>query len=237
MAYVEGHPGEKTEKSMLKHSAFMIISSISLVGLMLFSSDDPASDLMKILLIVGVVLAISIFVSVKLNPLGWKRLFNRAEYERVLNNECKVINRLSELDDTYFVLNDFSFELFHVEHLVISENGIFVLAKSPEEGDLRVEENILYAGDHSLEKTTSNLWKVCHLVNIIIRKGFDNLEIMPEPVLVLPDKEKASLSEFNDITIAGMDELNEIISKKIRFNIKKEHADGFAYFMKGRYVR
>ncbi|HOP29517.1 MAG TPA: hypothetical protein P5120_07575 [Spirochaetota bacterium] len=237
MAYVEGHPGKKVETSMMKHAFFMIISSISLVAFMLYTSDDPASDLMKILFIVAVVLAVSVLVSVKLNPLGWKRIFNRSEYERIIEIESMVIEKLNELDDSYFVINDFSFELLRVEHLIISENGFFVLAKSPKTGNLRVEGNTLYAGDYSLEKATAGLWRVCHLINILIRKGFNNLEIMPKPVLILPESGKPALTEFDGITIAGIDDLNNIITKKIKFKIEKETADGFAYFIKGRYIR
>ncbi len=42
-----------------------------------------------------------------------------------------VIDELSKLDDNYFIINDFSFELFHVEHLVVSDKGMFVVSKNP----------------------------------------------------------------------------------------------------------
>lgn len=237
MAYVEGHPDKKSDSTLSKHTVFMIIASVSIIGFLLYSSDDWKRDLTSILIIAAVILALIILVSVKLNPLIWKKLLNRAEYDRLMKNENRVIDKLSELDDSYFILNDFSFELFHVEHLVVSENGIFVLAKSPVEGELRSDDGILYAGDTSLEAIVSRLWRLCHLINIVIKKGFDNLEVMPRPVLVLPDCARSSLAEFNEITIAGVDELNDIITKKIKFRVEKEKAEGFALFMKERYLK
>jgi hypothetical protein len=184
----------------------------------------------------GVVLFVSVIVSLKLNPLGWKKVFRRSEYERLLKSEKLVIDELSKLDDNYFIINDFSFELFHVEHLVVSDKGMFVVSKNPYAGELNVANGALYSGDQSLDSVTSSLWRVCHLINIIIRKGFNNLEIMPKPVLVLPEESKSKMKDFNGIAVAGIDELNGLITSRIRFSIEREHAEGFAVFIKQRYL-
>ncbi len=236
MAYIEGNPEEKAGKTMLKHAGFIAIITFMIMGLLVIGSDDWKAELYKNLVIAGVVLFISVIVSLKLNPLGWKRVFKKAEYERLLRNEKLVIDELSKLDDNYFVINDFSFELFHVEHLVVSDKGMFVVSKNPYAGELNVANGALYSDDQSLESVTSSLWRVCHLINIIIRKGFNNLEIMPKPVLVLPQESKSSMKDFEGIAIAGIDELNGLITNRIRFNIDREHAEGFAVFIKQRYL-
>lgn len=236
MAYIEGNPEEKAGKTMLKHAGFIAIITFMIMGLLVIGSDDWKAELYKNIVIAGVVLFISVIVSLKLNPLGWKRVFKKAEYERLLRNEKLVIDELSKLDDNYFVINDFSFELFHVEHLVVSDKGMFVVSKNPYAGELNVANGALYSDDQSLESVTSSLWRVCHLINIIIRKGFNDLEIMPKPVLVLPQESKSSMKDFDGIAVTGIDELNGLITNKIRFNIDREHAEGFAVFIKQRYL-
>jgi len=236
MAYIEGNPEEKAGKTMLKHAGFIAIITFMIMGLLVIGSDDWKAELYKNIVIAGVVLFISVIVSLKLNPLGWKKVFKKAEYERLLRNEKLVIDELSKLDDNYFVINDFSFELFHVEHLVVSDKGMFVVSKNPYAGELNVANGALYSDDQSLESVTSSLWRVCHLINIIIRKGFNDLEIMPKPVLVLPQKSKSSMKDFDGIAVTGIDELNGLITNKIRFNIDREHAEGFAVFIKQRYL-
>lgn len=236
MAYVEGNPENKAVKTMVRHAGFIAIITFTITGMLLIGSDDWKLELSKTLIIAGVVLFVSVIVSLKLNPLGWKRVFKRSQYEKLLKNEKLVIDELSKLDDNYFVINDFSFELFHVEHLVVSDKGMFVISKNPYAGELNVANGALYSDDQSLESITSSLWRVCHLINIIIRKGFNNLEIMPKPVLVLPESSKSAMKDFNGIAVAGIDELNGLITNRIRFNIDREHAEGFAVFIKQRYL-
>lgn len=237
MAYIEGFPGKKSEKVVSKYTALMVIASLSIIGFLLASSDDWKSDLYSIIFLGVFILLLIFLVTFKLNPLVWKKYFNRKEYERLIDNESRVINKLGELDDSYFILNDFTFELFHMEHLVVSENGIFVLVKSPYPGELRIDEEILYAGDKSIDDVISRLWRLCHLINILVKKGFDNFDVMPKPVLVIPEQKRASLAEFSEVTIAGIDELNDLITGKLKFRIDKEKAEGFALFMKQRYLK
>jgi len=236
MAYVEGHPKDKLEKTLFGQMGFTLISGIALIGIMLFFSDDIKADLSAVLTIVLVISGIMGLVLYKLNPLGWKKIFNRKEFDILMEQEIKIIDKLKELDDSYFVLNDFSFELFHVEHLVVSKNGVFIIGKVREKGKLSITGNTLFAGDKSLETLTGTLWRLSHLVNLITKKGFNGDEIMPKPVIVLPDESKASIKEFNGIRIAGIEELNDVIKGKLRFDIDQDLAEGFAFFIKERYV-
>ena len=83
------------------------------------------------------------------------------------------------LDDNYFIFHDMTFELFHIENLVISTRGIFVVAKIREKEPLHVENDVLYAGDTPLDTLTGNVWRICHLINIVYKKTYKE-EIMPK---------------------------------------------------------
>lgn len=236
MAFIEGHPQEKIKKSILSQLGFTLFAGIAIIALMIIFSDNWQKDLSGILIIVLVIAAVLLLVQYKLNPLGWMKVFNRKQFEKFMEQEIRVIDRLTMLDDTYFILNDFSFELFHVEHLVISENGVFMIGKIRDNGKLSISNNTLFAGENSLETLTARLWRLSHLVNLITKKGFDGAEIMPKPVLVLPDESKSPIKEFDGIRIAGIDELNNVIGKDLKFKIDKDLAEGFALFIKERYI-
>jgi hypothetical protein len=70
------------------------------------------------------------------------------------------------------------------------------------------------SGDQSLDSVTSSCGVFCTYKYIIIRKGFYNLEIMPKPVLVLPEESKSKMKDFNGIAVAGIDELNGLNHKQ-----------------------
>lgn len=236
MAFIEGHPQDKVKKSIISQFGFTLFAGSAIIVTMMIFSDSWRKDLSAILTIVMVIAAVLILVQYKLNPLGWMKVFNRKKFEKFMGQEVKVIEKLKELDDSYFILNDFSFELFHVEHLVASENGVFIIGKIRENGILSIKNNTLFAGEKSLETLTGRLWRLSHLVNLITRKGFDGAEIMPKPVLVLPEESKSSMRNFDGITIAGIDELKNLITGNLKFKIDKDLAEGFALFIKERYI-
>ena len=96
--------------------------------------------------------------------------------------------------------------------------------------------NTLFAGDVSLETLTARLWRVCHLLNIIISKGFNELEVMPVPVLVTTEGGQPSMTEYKGISITSLDNLNDLITKKLKFKVPREEAEGFAVYLKQRYM-
>jgi hypothetical protein len=237
MAFIEGHPQDKIKKSMISQMGFSLIAGLALLVMMIVFSDDWRKDLTAISTIVGVIGVVMILVLYKLNPLAWKKIFNRAGFEKDMGQEIKVIDKLKELDDSFFIINDFSFELFHVEHLVVSEKGVFVISKIRESGILKITDGDLCVGDKSLETLTGRVWRISHLINLIVKKGFNNAEIMPQPVLVLPDVSYSPVKEYNGIRIAGIDELNSLVTGSIKTRVEKKLAEGFAYFMKQRYMK
>lgn len=236
MAYIENKVANEKGNPVIKHLMLVLLAGITLTGGMYFFSENREAELSTILMVVLIIGVLTIFVSKRLNPMAWKKLLNRADYEGLAAQEKKVEDTLSALDDSYFIFSNFSFELFHIDHLVVSENGFFVLGRVPFADDLNVKNNTLYAGDNSLETITAGVWRVCHLVNIIIDKGFDGLDIMPVPVLVVPDGYKVAIKEFNGIAVTTISDLNDLLTGKLKFRINKEHAEGFAVYIKQGYM-
>ncbi|MBS0014031.1 MAG: NERD domain-containing protein [Desulfobacterales bacterium] len=241
MAYIEDKAEKQTGNPVTKHVFFILLSAGVLAGSMLFFAQDWRAELPTILFIAFVIGALILFVSKKTNPLGWKKILNKAEYDSIQSFDQAVSRKLAELNDSCFVLSNFSFELFNVDHLIVSENGIFVLGRVHHEEKLQVVSGALFAGDSSLEALTDRMWRLCHLINIIIRKGLKGLEIMPVPVLVVPDAHADAahadvMEEFNGIAITPLSRLTDTISRKLAFPVNRDHAQGFAFYMKKMYM-
>ena len=236
MAYIEDKAEKQTGNPVLKHVFFIILSAAVLTGSMLFFAQDWKKELPTILFIALVIALLIVFVSKKTHPLGWKKILNKNEFNTIKSFEKAVTRKLSELDDACFIFSNFSFELFNVDHLVVSKNGIFVVGRVHHTEKLQVVSGALFAGGNSLEALTDRTWRLCHLINIIIRKGFKGLEIMPVPILVVSDVHAGAMTEFNGIAITTIEDLNDTISGRLAFPIDREHAEGFAFYMKKMYM-
>ncbi|WP_410268638.1 nuclease-related domain-containing protein [Desulfosalsimonas sp.] len=236
MAYIEDKTEKQTGNPVSKHVFFVILSAAVLAGSMLFFAQDWKDELPTILFIVLVIAVLIVFVSRKANPLGWKKILNKNEFNAIKSFEKDVTRKLSQLDDAYFIFSNFSFELFNVDHLIVSKNGMFVVSRVHHTERLQILSNALFAGENSLEALTDRTWRLCHLINIIIRKGFKGLEIMPVPILVVPDTHAGAMTEFNGIAITTIEDLNDTIDGKLAFPIDREHAEGFAFYMKKMYM-
>jgi len=235
MAYVEGYPGRKIKSVTLQHAAFLCLVFVTVVGLIHCFSDGGLENIRTTAAIVAVMAIFVIGGSIKANPMAWKSVFNRSEAERLLRLDRMVADMLAGLDDHHFVLHDFRFELFHVENLVISPRGIFVVHKIPHGGPLTVRNGLLYAGDRCLEKNTSNLWRICHLINIVFRKGYKE-DCMPEPILVLPEADSVEMTDFKGISIVGLAGLQERITRGREDALRLELVQSFAVFIKSKYA-
>ncbi|MBN2180041.1 MAG: hypothetical protein JW743_11510 [Deltaproteobacteria bacterium] len=235
MAYIEGYPGAKIKSTTAKHWGFIVIVTVMLVGIMAYLSKDWRAELPSIIFTVSIILAIVIFVFFKVNPMGWRKLLMRSSFDRMLRLDRMVADILSQLDDTHFIFHDITFELFHIENLVISPRGIFVISKIGNEGQLQIKDKSLYAGGELLDKLTGNVWRVCHLINIVIDKGFKE-KIMPKPVLVVPEAGSVAVKNFEGITITTLDKLNEFIETQKDSKISQELVERFAFYIKKRYT-
>jgi len=169
MAYVEGYPGGKTRDVAAKHIGLIAVVAATVAGLMIYFSGDWKAELPSIVTVTAIILALVAFVSSKVNPAGWKSIFRRSALERELEQDRMIADSLAQLDDSYFIFHDITFELFHIGHLVISPRGVFAIGKIAHSETLHVKNNVLFAGDSPLDKTTRDIWRVCHLVNIVIK--------------------------------------------------------------------
>jgi hypothetical protein len=235
MAYIEGYPGAKIKSTTAKHWGFIVIVTVMLVGIMAYLSKDWRAELPSIMFTVSIILAIVIFVFFKVNPMGWRKLVMRSSFDRMLRLDRMVADMLSQLDDTHFIFHDITFELFHIENLVICPRGIFVISKIGNEGQLQIKDKSLCAGGELLDKLTGNVWRVCHLINIVIDKGFKE-KIMPKPVLVVPEAGSVAVKNFEGITITTLEKLNEFIETQKDSKISQELVERFAFYIKKRYT-
>ncbi len=235
MAYVEGYPGSKIQALTLRHAAFLLLVFVTVIGIILYFSEGWMEDIRTMAAILTVMAVFIIGGSIKANPMAWKSVFKRPEFQKLLRLDRMVADELAKLDDDHFVIHDFRFELFHVENLVISPRGIFVVHKIPHGGPLAVKDDMLYAGDRCLEKNTSNLWRICHLVHIVFRKGYRE-DCMPEPILVLPESASVELDAFKGISIVGLEGLRERIARDGRKALGPDLVRSFAVFIKSKYA-
>ena len=235
MAYIEGYPGEKTKGATTRQVGFIVIVAIMIVGLMTYFSKDWRAELPSILTVTTIILAINLFVSFKVNPAGWRRIFRHSGVENELEQDKMIADSLAELNDDHFIFHDITFELFHIENLVISPRGVFVIGKISYREDLHVKNGVLFAGKYPLDKTTENVWRVCHLVNIVIKKGFKT-EVMPQPILISPGAQPPSVTECDGIIIVPFSRLHETIEARKGEKIKEELVHSFAYYIKKRYT-
>jgi len=234
MAYIEGYPGEKTKGVTSQHIGFIVIVAIMIVGLMTYFSKDWRTELPSILTVTAIILGIVFFVSFKVNPAGWRKIFRSSGLERELEDDRMIADSLAELDDSHFIFHDITFELFHIENLVISPRGIYVIGRIAYAEDLHIRNEVLFAGDRPLDKTTGNIWRVCHLVNIVIKKGFQT-EVMPKPILVSPGTHPPRVSQYDGITIVPLPQLKGMVEGQKGQDIQEELVHSFAYYIKKRY--
>ncbi len=235
VAYIEGYPGQKTGHSAEKHIGLTAVVVIIFVGLMLLSADDWREELPTVLALATAITALILFASYKINPMVWRRLFRKSAYEQMMHYDRKVADELDRLDDNYFIFHDLTFELFHIENLIVSTRGMFVVAKIREKEKLHVQNNLLYAGDTPLDTLTGNLWRICHLINIVYKKTYRE-DVMPKPILVVPAADKVAVGSYEEITIVPLKKLKETIEKEAKEVMKLEIAQSFAYYIKKRYM-
>jgi hypothetical protein len=194
MAYVEGYPGCRIKTLTLRHAAFLFLVFVTVIGIILYFSEGWLEDVRTMAAILAV-MAVFI-IEAPSRPTRWRgNRCSSAGVREAASLDRIVADELAALDDDHFVIHDFRFELFHVEHLVISPRGIFVVHKIPRGEPLTVKNGMLYAGDLCLEKNTANLWRICHLIHIVFRKGYKE-DCMPEPILVLPEAGPVKLHAF-----------------------------------------
>lgn len=234
MAIVFGKLERKSMKQDLITLGLLLTVPFIVVSMLFDPKGDTVTELTTVGTVGAALTMLLVFVYARINPLPMQRLFRREAYERNLSINTRVVHNLEQLDDSFYVFNNFIFELCGVEHLVVSRDGIFVITKVKRSGEIRVRNKVLFVDDTPLETLTSTTWRICHLINIILRKWF-NTDYMPQPVLIVDQKNPPKLKEFDGISIVASDDLNGLVRDRGQ-EIKAEIAYGFAKFVRERYV-
>lgn len=236
MAHIIGYKQGSTRKIPVTHAFLIAIVAFSLIGFMLVSEENWQDHLLSLVGTVSVILVLVGFALNKMNPMGWKQLFQKTEHERDLQGEQKIVEALQTLDNEYTILCGFTFELIYVQFFILGQRGIFVVGKTTTSEPLGVENGMLMANKESLAKLTGNLWRLSHLANLVIKKGY-NLEIVPKPILVTTHLHATDLDDFDGISIVKPEELASAVEEHSTMDIPPEVARGFTAYLHQRYFK
>lgn len=236
MAYIESNPLPHENRTFKKTLGIVMLSCFIFIALLAFRSENPALVTGRLLLLFVPLCAIVLYVYFKIYPLMWHFLFNKKIYNDLMALDNSVLQFLEQLDDTFYICSNFTMEFFHVEYLLLSQKGAFIIKRIDATGEFHTEGGILYAGEYSFEKTTAHMWRVCHMINILMQKAF-KYEIMPVPVLLTLSGETPAIKNFDDIVIttAG-DLLHDVLSSSV-MRYEPDVITAFASFIKHRYIR
>lgn len=235
MAYIQGNPVDGLKQTVSRHLFLMVTVTVVLAGMMIAFSDDPMAEMGAIAAITISCTAIIGFVSFRSNPLALTMLFNPARFKKAVGEEEAVIRQLENLSDRCYVFNNLTLELFRIDHLVISPWGIFVMGRVRKEGELEVKNNILHAGAASLDTLCTNTWRICHLLNIVIRKGWSE-EVMPSPVVVPHAGHPTRIKAVDGVDLIKAENLAAHIENRREETIREEMVDSVAAYILKRYT-
>jgi len=90
MAYVEGYPGSKIKGLALRRRVFPVLVFAAVLGLVFYFSEGRQMDVRTAAAVVAVVALFLVGGFIKANPMVWKAMFNRSEFERLLRLERLV---------------------------------------------------------------------------------------------------------------------------------------------------
>ncbi|MCU0843513.1 MAG: hypothetical protein MUC76_01140 [Spirochaetes bacterium] len=215
----------------------LVILSLSgaLVVLLVFLFSTTRWTAFSTMTLAVVLCLLIAFIYLKMDPYAWKRIFDRQGYERLRELDRRVIESLRRLDDTHLVLANTTVELFHIEYLVISRRGVYLLSKIEGTGATACENGIPRVGDHSLEKEVALLWRTCHFLGILMKKTYQ-VDVLPRPVLVLSDTGTFIMDNCAEITMASCESIPSVITRQSGPPLPEGAAENFAYFIKTRYA-
>ena len=233
MAHVIGYPARQNVKKDIS-GLLLMLGMAALVAILLFDPHaDRSSEIFSCLAVgIGISLVV-VFVYSRINPMGFQRIIAPQTFESNLAQDLAVADTLNGLDDDTYVFHGFIFELFRVEHLVISRQGIYVISKVRQGSAISEKNGTLFCGNDSLETMTGNTWRVCHLISIVLKKYF-KLEHMPQPILVV-SQPCDHIQKSDGIEILTQDGLPNFISNQ-QDCLDQETVTAFAAFVRKRYA-
>ncbi len=204
MAHVFGYPHKDVSRITRRYLFLTVIVQLILTILLEQMTVSLKAAIVSITATIAFCFLMLALVLWRAHPLAWMRIVSPARYKARVRDESSVIDALSSLDENAFIFNGIVLDPFHIEHLVISSKGIFVLAKLRDGSQLHVRNHTLFSNDQPLDKITGSLWRICHRVHIMV-KNECRIQIMPQPVLLITMPEAGiSLEAFDDINIMDM---------------------------------
>lgn len=234
MAAVYGNTPWDNKRELKKYGFLAAVVSVTMVAVMMFYAEDRGAELWTALFLTAGCVGFIGLICLRSNPMLWQQWFKKDTYLKQVAVEKQAVESLSTLPGNTFVFNHFIFELFRVEHLVLSDRGIFVLYKINHPGELTVDGNQLIAGTRSLESAISNIWRVCHLINIVIRKTF-KVEMMPTPVFLVP-KHNGMIDGFDGISIMDLSQFHDVFNALKPDSVDSRFLQGLAGTVRTRYI-
>ncbi len=221
----------------------LLLIAFVLTGLLLFPLEVLRGNILSIVGAVAVILSLIGLALNRTNPMLWKKIIHKKEYEELSALDAEIHQALQELDDQHSVLCNFNFELLHVDFLVLGPKGIAVIGRCLAGQPLQVADGVLMTGEDSLEKATGDLWRRCHLINLVIKKGY-SLELMPKPILVLAGRQteeaqkQEEIENFDGIAIVPPKKLIQALqAMTMKEEMSFEKIQGFAAYLEQRYIR
>ncbi len=228
---MEGAPHEELGEVTKKYGFLMIIVAVALFSLLTACSDNTL--LASLIATLACVLVLG-FVFTRSHPYIFRQFFDKKGFHFAMAREEKCIKVLETFDDETFIFNNIIFELFRIEHLVICPRGIFVIHKIGTGMHLQVKNKELFDGNRPLITVSNTLWRICHLIQIVLKKGF-KIECMPLPLIVAMDSEKLALTDYNGIKIVPLTELSGLIASHPANGLSLEMVHCIAVMIKNKY--
>ncbi|TAL33660.1 MAG: hypothetical protein EPN93_13660 [Spirochaetes bacterium] len=234
MAYIDGnaYPSDSTGD---KKRITVLLSSSLLVGLLLKFYPGSEWETSQIVILTASLCTLIAAAYFKMNPVSRMRVFRKDRYRQYVQSHERILEKLALLDDAHFILTNLSVEFFHVKFVIISCSGIYIITGMELENDLTFTEGLANKNRASIDKTASNLWRVCYFLNIVFKKSF-KIDSMPRPIMVIPETEKPPSDEYDGISIISIENLLSMLKENSSCKLSAEQRDSIAYYLLNRYV-
>lgn len=234
MAYIFGYPQANPLRKDIISLGILMAGPLVAAMLVYDSVNGRLWGVLSSVMVGAGLAGIMILSYVKLYPRSLQRVFKPQLFARNILQDRSVIDELSRLEDGWFVFNDIVLELFNVEHLLIGNGGVFVLAKVRHPGRLTPRDGFLFAGDEPLEVLTNKTWRSCHLISILLQKWF-KVEHLPQPILLAEREQIGNCREFDGIKIMEVGEATRRVAQSPDA-LDSKTAMALAKFVKERYA-
>ncbi len=175
-------------------------------------------------------------ISYKTNPLAWIKLFKKSRFDRIMSSTGEITEELRKLDDRCFVFTWLIMGFFRIDHLVITPHGIFAIAGMQNSLLSPTDQNRESGMENpSWDKLTVKLWRICHMISILFKKGF-KADVMPIPIIVpTGGDDTAFINKLKDIYVVPKGRLTQFIIDQGEA-LDTKMVEGFAWFVSQRYL-